>query len=421
MNKFIRLLGVAAIMAAIVSTFFVTAPASAGQNYVPQGTAVVYCNNGATTTAVAGDPSWDPTPPFFADRGGWFVDWSQAPAGITEGACVIPPHDSDGDGVIDELDNCADTSPNTAVDEHGCPIVLPPVDSDGDGVSDDIDLCAGTLAGTQVDSVGCPPPSLEELPEGEWVRNDILPQGDPPTCLTPITQMLFPWKRPVYDRWELQAGQWVPAGSGIQYEYFPEEVRLSDAEVQACRPQDVEIPGTWQADDPTDCSAMLSMWMTVTVVAPVLNQTTLIWEPGNVADGTPKVRVQFGPREDAGLAPCETGTPTVTPTVDPSPTPGDPDPTPTETPPPGPTLPPGGGGNLTPTATATQPPDPTQIPDSGSGSNGGGNPPNIGGLPNTGTVGPHRDDGLTVSMIVLAGGLVFLTGAVALRQRRHSA
>jgi outer membrane protein OmpA-like peptidoglycan-associated protein len=38
---------------------------------------------------------------------------------------------------------------------------LPPADSDGDGVSDNIDQCPGTPRGTEVDSVGCslPPPS----------------------------------------------------------------------------------------------------------------------------------------------------------------------------------------------------------------------------------------------------------------------
>ena len=36
--------------------------------------------------------------------------------------------------------------------------VAAPVDSDGDGVMDDMDQCPGTAAGTRVDSVGCPMP-----------------------------------------------------------------------------------------------------------------------------------------------------------------------------------------------------------------------------------------------------------------------
>jgi len=61
-----------------------------------------------------------------------------------------PPADSDGDGVIDFLDNCRDTPAGVAVDEHGCP-----KDSDGDGVLDAVDRCPNTPAGTPVDANGC--------------------------------------------------------------------------------------------------------------------------------------------------------------------------------------------------------------------------------------------------------------------------
>jgi OOP family OmpA-OmpF porin len=61
-----------------------------------------------------------------------------------------PPADSDGDGVIDFLDNCRDTPAGVAVDEHGCP-----KDSDGDGVLDAVDRCPNTPAGTPVDVNGC--------------------------------------------------------------------------------------------------------------------------------------------------------------------------------------------------------------------------------------------------------------------------
>lgn len=44
--------------------------------------------------------------------------------------------DSDGDGVVDALDQCPDTAPGTSVDEVGCPLVSPG-DFDGDG---DVDL-----------------------------------------------------------------------------------------------------------------------------------------------------------------------------------------------------------------------------------------------------------------------------------------
>jgi OOP family OmpA-OmpF porin len=63
----------------------------------------------------------------------------------------VPPVDSDGDGVPDDLDKCPETPKGVAVDKDGCP-----VDSDGDGVPDYLDKCPGTPAGVKVDKVGCP-------------------------------------------------------------------------------------------------------------------------------------------------------------------------------------------------------------------------------------------------------------------------
>lgn len=59
--------------------------------------------------------------------------------------------DSDGDGVPDSEDACADTPLEVKVDEFGCPL-----DSDGDGVPDYLDKCANTLTGVKVDAAGCP-------------------------------------------------------------------------------------------------------------------------------------------------------------------------------------------------------------------------------------------------------------------------
>jgi CxxC motif-containing protein (DUF1111 family) len=61
--------------------------------------------------------------------------------------------DSDGDGVVDGFDQCANTPAGTSVDSVGCPIV---VDTDNDGVIDSVDQCANTPAGTPVDTLGCP-------------------------------------------------------------------------------------------------------------------------------------------------------------------------------------------------------------------------------------------------------------------------
>ena len=60
------------------------------------------------------------------------------------------PRDADGDGVRDTQDRCANTPAGEAVDANGCPR-----DSDNDGVSDARDRCAGTAAGVKVDANGC--------------------------------------------------------------------------------------------------------------------------------------------------------------------------------------------------------------------------------------------------------------------------
>jgi len=68
-----------------------------------------------------------------------------------EVAEVIEDVDSDGDGVVDRLDQCPDTPRGVKVDYKGCPL-----DTDGDGVYDYLDQCPGTPKGVKVDSNGCP-------------------------------------------------------------------------------------------------------------------------------------------------------------------------------------------------------------------------------------------------------------------------
>jgi len=63
---------------------------------------------------------------------------------------IAKPVDSDGDGVIDDLDRCPDTPKGVKVDVHGCPI-----DTDGDGVSDYLDKCPGTPKEAKVNAQGC--------------------------------------------------------------------------------------------------------------------------------------------------------------------------------------------------------------------------------------------------------------------------
>lgn len=70
--------------------------------------------------------------------------------------------DSDGDGVSDKMDACADTPAGVQVDEKGCP-----VDSDGDGVADHMDKCDDTPEGVAVNEEGC---ALDD--DGDGVPND---------------------------------------------------------------------------------------------------------------------------------------------------------------------------------------------------------------------------------------------------------
>lgn len=77
------------------------------------------------------------------------------------GARERPPEpmavsDSDGDGVPDDRDACAETPAGVPVDEAGCPMAAAVMDGDGDGVPDATDLCPDTPAGTAVDEGGCP-------------------------------------------------------------------------------------------------------------------------------------------------------------------------------------------------------------------------------------------------------------------------
>jgi outer membrane protein OmpA-like peptidoglycan-associated protein len=61
-----------------------------------------------------------------------------------------PIPDSDGDGVLNNRDRCANTPAGAQVNGLGCP-----ADNDGDGVANGIDRCPNTPVGAIVDSIGC--------------------------------------------------------------------------------------------------------------------------------------------------------------------------------------------------------------------------------------------------------------------------
>lgn len=61
-----------------------------------------------------------------------------------------PVPDTDGDGVLNNRDRCADTPAGAQVDSRGCP-----ADTDGDGVANGVDRCPNTAVGALVDALGC--------------------------------------------------------------------------------------------------------------------------------------------------------------------------------------------------------------------------------------------------------------------------
>jgi CxxC motif-containing protein (DUF1111 family)/predicted lipoprotein with Yx(FWY)xxD motif len=99
--------------------------------------------------------------------------------GGSEDAPTSPPvvvvQDSDGDGVNDDLDTCANTPAGDTVDANGCSL---PVDSDNDGVNDDLDQCANTPAGDTVDASGC---SLPVDGDNDGVNDDLDQCANTPT------------------------------------------------------------------------------------------------------------------------------------------------------------------------------------------------------------------------------------------------
>jgi OOP family OmpA-OmpF porin len=82
-------------------------------------------------------------------------------------SAAAAPMDSDGDGVVDDMDRCPGTPMGVKVDERGCPW-----DSDGDGVYDYLDQCPDTPRGIRVDDRGCP---LDSDGDGVYDHEDQCP------------------------------------------------------------------------------------------------------------------------------------------------------------------------------------------------------------------------------------------------------
>jgi OOP family OmpA-OmpF porin len=66
---------------------------------------------------------------------------------VDAGGCRV---DTDGDGIYDEDDRCSATPVGVRIDDSGCR-----VDTDGDGIYDEDDRCSATPSGVRVDDSGC--------------------------------------------------------------------------------------------------------------------------------------------------------------------------------------------------------------------------------------------------------------------------
>ncbi len=95
--------------------------------------------------------------------------------------CSEMQKDDDGDGVPNAIDQCANTTaPPEEVDEFGCSEDQSTLDSDSDGVYDLSDACPDTAANATVDVDGCAPYQLDS--DGDEVPDDVdicpdTPQG----------------------------------------------------------------------------------------------------------------------------------------------------------------------------------------------------------------------------------------------------
>ncbi len=103
-------------------------------------------------------------------RGGGTLGGSDIWVIASDGVSLAPP-DADGDGVADDVDQCADTPDGEAVDANGCSDSQK--DSDNDGVSDADDQCAGTPDGADVDANGCSDSQRDSDNDGVTDANDL--------------------------------------------------------------------------------------------------------------------------------------------------------------------------------------------------------------------------------------------------------
>ena len=87
------------------------------------------------------------------------------------------PTDTDGDGVADSADQCANTPAGASVDANGC--ADSQLDDDNDTVSNDVDQCPATPTDETADATGCSPSQLDTDNDGVTDDLDQCPNTSP--------------------------------------------------------------------------------------------------------------------------------------------------------------------------------------------------------------------------------------------------
>ena len=102
-----------------------------------------------------------------------FDNCSSTPQGeeVDSEGCSESQKDDDGDGVSNSQDDCPDTPQGEVVDLRGCTEIQQDTDTDGDGVVDPDDNCSSTPLGEVADLEGCSESQKDDDEDG--VSNDL--------------------------------------------------------------------------------------------------------------------------------------------------------------------------------------------------------------------------------------------------------
>jgi len=104
-------------------------------------------------------------------------EWTTDLSTVNVDGCDWYQQDADSDGVTNGDDDCPDTEIGSVVDESGCADYQR--DTDGDGLTDDVDPCPEDVVGEDHDSDGCIDlVDADDDNDGILDENDLCPRGE---------------------------------------------------------------------------------------------------------------------------------------------------------------------------------------------------------------------------------------------------